>query len=107
MTQAELNIQSIDLGTVARDVANQLQQNSTRHVTWDIQPDMVVCADPSLLKIVLENMLGNAWKYSAKMDHAQITVRKIDDKDAQAVTIEFADNGARRAASVGPRRAPR
>jgi len=94
VTQAELNVQAVDASDVAQSVASQLQQNSTRTVEWNIETGITVNADPGLLRIVLENLLGNAWKYSAKIEDAHISVRRIDESRLDAVTIAIADNGA-------------
>jgi len=93
VTQAELKVQAIDASEVARQVASQLQQNSTRIVRWDIESGISVNADPELLKIVLENLLGNAWKYSAKIEDAHISMHCIDESKPDSVTIAVTDNG--------------
>ncbi len=43
-----------------------------RRIEWSIATDIVASGDVVLLRIVLQNLLGNAWKYSARKDPAQI-----------------------------------
>ena len=45
-----------------------------RNVIVEIEPGVTATADPGLLRAVLENLLGNAWKFTGKTDMAQITV---------------------------------
>jgi len=94
VTQADLKVQAVDASDVAQNVASQLQQNSNRSVDWEIESGITVKADPGLLRIVLENLLGNAWKYSAKTVAAHISVRCVDESRPDVVTFAVTDNGA-------------
>jgi signal transduction histidine kinase len=65
--------QPVNLSQLARYIIDDLQRNAPeRHVEVHVAPDMQVQGDPTLLRVALENLLGNAWKYSAKCEHAQI-----------------------------------
>lgn len=71
----------IDLSAMAREIIEELQRTApAREVDWKIAPDLRVNGDPGLMRLVLDNLLGNAWKYS---------------RDAAAPRIEF---GSRRSA---------
>ncbi len=73
VTRGELDHGEVDMSEVAQTVAAELQKNAPeRRVTFDIAPGTVVEGDARLLRIVLENLLGNAWKFTAKHDHATI-----------------------------------
>jgi light-regulated signal transduction histidine kinase (bacteriophytochrome) len=78
--------------TAAAIVAELRESQPARDVTVAVQPDMVARADPVLMRDVLQNLLGNAWKYSAKNPHATITFvcRAFDAEMVYAVS----DNGA-------------
>jgi light-regulated signal transduction histidine kinase (bacteriophytochrome) len=57
----------VDLSQLAAFVVDELaRQAPERHVEVHIEPGLTARGDPTLLRIVLENLLGNAWKYSAK-----------------------------------------
>jgi two-component system NtrC family sensor kinase len=65
--RAELRREPVDLTALARAVAAELEHaDSDRRVQMFIQDGLRAEADPHLLRIILENLLGNAWKFSAK-----------------------------------------
>jgi PAS domain S-box-containing protein len=73
VSRSEMVIQSVDLSQVARRVADELRGlDSHRDVTFEIQGGVTVAGDDRLLRIVLENLLGNAWKYTSKHQTARI-----------------------------------
>jgi signal transduction histidine kinase len=67
LTRAELRRQRVDLSALSREVAARLgQAKPDRRVVVAIQDGVVAEADPTLLAVVLENLFGNAWKFTAK-----------------------------------------
>lgn len=73
VSRSELNREWLDLTAMANAVVTDLQsQDSARAVQWHIEPGMSTWADRSLMRVVLENLLGNAWKFSSKTNDAQI-----------------------------------
>ncbi len=65
--------QSVNLSTTIQTIARQLlQQEPERNVKFVIAPQINVEGDTHLLWVALENLLGNAWKYTSALDHAQI-----------------------------------
>lgn len=72
-TQAELRRQPVDVSALAWEVVRQLQAAATdRRAEWLIAPDLRAHADPGLLRVVLENLLGNAWKYTGRVEAPRI-----------------------------------
>jgi signal transduction histidine kinase len=68
-----LERQSLDLAEMARGVAGELDESDPdRRVAWSIQPTPAVACDARLMRVVLQNLLGNAWKYTAKAQDARI-----------------------------------
>ena len=63
-----------------------------RHVDFIVAPDLVVAADAPLLRVVLENLLGNAWKYTAKHARARVEVGACEQEGEQAYFVR--DDGA-------------
>ncbi|MEL6910530.1 MAG: ATP-binding protein [Cyanobacteria bacterium J06629_2] len=63
--RSPISIEEVNLSEVALEVANNLrQQQPERQVKFAIALDIIAQADRQLIKLVLENLLGNAWKYT-------------------------------------------
>lgn len=85
--------QPVNLSQLAGYVAEELRRAAPqREVVLDIEPDLVVQGDPTLLRMVLENLLGNAWKYSAKVERAEIRFGSALQDGRRAYVVS--DNGA-------------
>lgn len=84
--------QPVNLSQLASYVADDLRRQSPqRAVQIEIEPGMQVQGDPTLLRVVVENLLGNAWKYTGKAAQANIGfVRHAQQADSFTVW----DNGA-------------
>jgi light-regulated signal transduction histidine kinase (bacteriophytochrome) len=73
VTRSELRRTPVDLSALARSIAGELQQTQPeRQVEFVITPGLMVNADKNLIRIVLANLLGNAWKFSSKHPTARI-----------------------------------
>ena len=67
LTRAELRLQAVDLTAIAREVADDLRKaDGRRAVEFRIADGLRAQGDPQLMRIVLENLIGNAWKFTAK-----------------------------------------
>jgi signal transduction histidine kinase len=75
----ELSLQQVDLSELATSILVDLQvADPQRWVTVQVQESVVVTGDRKLLKSVLENLLSNAWKYTAGRPHALIRFGMIN-----------------------------
>jgi PAS domain S-box-containing protein len=73
MSQAEINLRTVDIGAVAASVARGLQRDAPeRRVRFTIQQPVWVLADRSLIRTVLQNLLDNAWKFTSAETDASI-----------------------------------
>ncbi|WP_051361249.1 ATP-binding protein [Desulfuromonas sp. TF] len=73
LTHSKLRPETVDLSEMARSVASELgKEHPDRLVAFRIEPGVSVQGDPKLLQVVLNNLLGNAWKYTGKKDDAVI-----------------------------------
>jgi PAS domain S-box-containing protein len=73
VARAELRHVRVDLSEMARNIAAELQKSDPeRRVNWQIQPGLVVTGDDRLLKLALENLLGNAFKFTRRREVAEI-----------------------------------
>jgi PAS domain S-box-containing protein len=74
-TRQELVRRPIDLSALARATVARLQLGDPeRAIDVDIAPGMTAEGDAPLLAVVLDNLIGNAWKFTAKRDHARIEI---------------------------------
>jgi signal transduction histidine kinase len=93
LSRAQVVRVDVDLSQIARDIAGELKErNPTRQVTWRIADHLQARCDPSLARIVLENLLGNAWKFTSKTTDAWIEFSVEDD--SSPATFVVRDNGA-------------
>jgi light-regulated signal transduction histidine kinase (bacteriophytochrome) len=93
MTSRELARERVDLSQIARELAEDLQaQDRARRVEFVIASDLRADGDATLLRLVLQNLLGNAWKFTAKEPQPRIefATREIDG----VRTYYVRDNGA-------------
>jgi len=92
VSRSELHREPVDLSEMASDVATELRGlDPHRHVALRIDEDLKAKGDPQLLRVVLENLLGNAWKYTAKKSKA--TIEFGVDQDNGNSSFFVRDNG--------------
>lgn len=93
VTRYEMQREAVDMSALASLVEEELREPSPdRAVSCSIQPGMIVRADPKLLRIVIENLLGNAWKYTSLTADARIAFSRETVNGEAVFTIR--DNGA-------------
>ena len=93
VARSTLKLELVDLSALASQVANNLQtRQPERQVALHIEMGLKVRGDSSLLRAVLENLLGNAWKYSAKQAETEIHVGQQADAAGNPVFF-VRDNG--------------
>lgn len=95
LTRGKLNLAQVDLSALARGVATELQKSQPGpryRVAFRITPGLTGSCDSTMLKVVLENLLGNAWKFTGKKEKAII---EFGVTEAGGKTAYFVrDNGA-------------
>lgn len=92
LTAVKLHREQVDLSTMAQVVAAELRLiEPERRVTFRLAEGISVIGDASLLRVVLENLLGNAWKYTGTQEEAIIEfgLKQRDGKQVYFVR----DNG--------------
>ncbi|HEV8331525.1 MAG TPA: ATP-binding protein [Steroidobacteraceae bacterium] len=73
--RSELTARPISLSQIAAEAAAAIRErHPTRDVQLEIASGMEVSADPRLLRIALENLLSNAWKYTSRTPQARVSV---------------------------------
>ena len=82
----------VNLSQIAGFIVDDLRrQHPEREVEVEIEPSLLASGDPTLLRMMLENLIGNAWKYSANVNPSRIAFVR---RDGEPSTFTIADNGA-------------
>jgi two-component system, NtrC family, sensor kinase len=93
ITRSELAPEPLDLGAIARDVAERLRRRDPqRRVELVVADGLAAEGDARLLAVVFDNLLGNAWKFSGKRADARIEVGAAEVDGRRAFFVR--DNGA-------------
>jgi light-regulated signal transduction histidine kinase (bacteriophytochrome) len=93
ISRASLGRHKVDLSAMATGVVEELRRRDvTRRLGAEIEPGLVAEADGRLIRILLENLIGNAWKFTAKVAQPKVTVGAR--KEGKETVFFVADNGA-------------
>lgn len=93
ISRSELHLEEVDVSGLAGVVLQELTSaDPERRVESEIERDVRLRADPRQLRVVLENLLGNSWKFSAKRPRTHIAVGGTTLDGEPAVVVS--DNGA-------------
>jgi light-regulated signal transduction histidine kinase (bacteriophytochrome) len=94
LTQADMQRERISLSAMARAIAADLRQReSHRQVEFVIADNLEAQADARLLRAALDNLLGNAWKYTSRRELARIEFGVMPQPDGKLAYF-VRDNGA-------------
>jgi PAS domain S-box-containing protein len=94
MARHELVPERVELSALAKSVADELKQKDPdRLVDWMIAEGLTAEGDPRLMRVVLENLLGNAWKFTAKRPRARIEFGALPQSNGTR-TYFVRDDGA-------------
>jgi light-regulated signal transduction histidine kinase (bacteriophytochrome) len=94
VTRAEMKRERVELSEIATQIAAELARHSPkRNVAVTITPGLTATGDPQLVRLTLQNLIENAWKFTSGRDQALIEVGAArDEHGAQAFYVR--DNGA-------------
>jgi light-regulated signal transduction histidine kinase (bacteriophytochrome) len=93
VTSSDIRREPIDISAIAREMAARLQEGEPdRQVEFIIADGLSVSGDRGLLTIALQNLIGNAWKYSGRREQSQIEIGQSTVGGCDAIFVR--DNGA-------------
>lgn len=93
ISNVAITFKEINLSKIAENIIMDYKnQNPNRKVSVNIEKNVIAQCDPTLMRTVLENLLGNAWKFTSKTSNAKIKfgTKKIDEE----LIYYIQDNGA-------------
>lgn len=92
VTRSEMQRERVNLSHVVQEISAELQKKEpNRRVEFSIPPNLAAQGDPRLLRLALENLLGNAWKFTGTREEARIEFGATEHEGRQAYFIR--DNG--------------
>jgi light-regulated signal transduction histidine kinase (bacteriophytochrome) len=92
ISRHDLRRADTDMSATARAILEDLQaREPDRSMSWTVQRGMRAYADPRLMRVLFENLLANAWKFTRKREDAVIEVGTLPDAPE---TFFVRDNGA-------------
>jgi light-regulated signal transduction histidine kinase (bacteriophytochrome) len=93
IARTEMERQTVDLSHLARSVADELQGTQNKHaVEFTIAPGLHANGDARLIRVVLQNLLSNSYKFTSKREDARIEFGRTNQNGKSAFFVK--DNGA-------------
>ena len=84
----------VDLTAIGREIAKRLRDGAPHRAgEIVIAPDLKAQGDPGLIRVVLENLLANAWKFTSKREHTHVELDMVRGSEGGTV-FRLKDNGA-------------
>jgi light-regulated signal transduction histidine kinase (bacteriophytochrome) len=94
VTRSEIRLENFNLSRLARTIATDLQKTQPdRQVEFIIPEGLTANGDARLFRIVMENLIGNAWKFTSKKENACIELGSLQQGDGRLAYF-VKDNGA-------------
>jgi len=94
VSRTQLRYELVDLSVLSRCILDEWQgRDPDRHVELHIEPGLVAQGDTGLIRVLLENLLSNAWKFTSQLATANITIGQQPDADGSPVFF-VRDDGA-------------
>jgi PAS domain S-box-containing protein len=93
LIRSDMQLVQIDLGAISQNILAELKSaDPGREIEIQIADDLLALADASLIRVALDNLLRNAWKFTRKTKLPKIEVGKVENENGTVYFIK--DNGA-------------
>ncbi len=93
ITKQDIDTSQVDLSALVEGIALALNKNQQHQARFFIEPNIHVYSDKKLLRIALENLLSNAWKYSSEEPVSEVCFARAEG-NADQLIFYIKDNGA-------------
>lgn len=92
LTKNDINYNEINVSVISESIMIKLKKFSPqRNIVYHIEPNITVEGDLNMIKVLIENLLYNAWKFTKEKDVSRINIGKTQDKNNNTFFIQ--DNG--------------
>ncbi len=89
VSRYDMRREQVSLSALAEDIVAQLHEHAPdRQITCTIEPGMTVLGDENLLRILLANLIENAWKYTVRQANPEVSFGRADETDPRAPAQE-------------------
>src|SRR2546425_6760353 len=89
VTRAEMRTERVDLSGMARDIVADIERTTPeRQVEFAIAPGLEAEGDVRLLRVVLDNLLRNSWKYTGKQPQPRVEFTAVDEKGEPGFVVK-------------------
>jgi len=93
VTRTEMRTERVDLSGMAREIVLDIERTAPdRQVEFAIAPGLEAQGDSRLLRVVLDNLLRNGWKYTGKQPQPRVEFTAVDENGGRVFVVK--DNGA-------------
>ncbi|HEX2867416.1 MAG TPA: ATP-binding protein [Ignavibacteriales bacterium] len=93
LSRTQMKIRETDMSSIALEISEEFRRNNPeRNVKILIEPGLSIAADENLLRIMLQNLIGNAWKFTSRREDALIEIGKTEYEGRTQFFVR--DNGA-------------
>jgi signal transduction histidine kinase len=94
IVRAPLHTETVDLSRIAHEILLGLHEGAPARIAdFSVTDGLIVTGDSGLLRIVLENLLSNAWKFTSRRERTEIAFSRRTDPSGRTVYF-VRDNGA-------------
>lgn len=92
VTRSNINRVELNISDLAASLLQEYRAaQPERNVQFHSNPELVTCADANLMRIMLDNLLNNAWKFTSRQEDAVIELNAVEHNDTYAYVVR--DNG--------------
>lgn len=94
VSRKEIKYQQVNVSEIAEEILNDLKNlEPERSIDFRCDEAIIVSGDDKLIRVMFENLLGNAWKFTKYRENAKIELQTLNDSDSDKHQIYLKDNG--------------
>ncbi len=92
LTKKDIDYKKVNISTISQSIVDKLKKYSPeRHIEEEIESNIIVKGDSNMIKVMIENLIYNAWKFTQKNNISRIKVGKTTQDGQKVIFVQ--DNG--------------